>query len=214
LQKGDDAEISPALHEFHALRALDAIACVTLKVDYNLPPYHAGRFTRPDRLIIDPIRVVLKHLTRLRHDDVSTRTYYESFVSRNIRYTAEDYEYLTHALPARYTAYDSEDIDLLLRIAVSMQRWSYFKMLHDCPEVHVVLRVISFRSDCASGVARVLFPHRGRGFHRQFSGLTQDKLVTMLRYHGVITHSLHSNTLPLVSDAGVYVSQSHCYLVT
>jgi len=210
LQKGDDAEIYPVLKTPYRWANLPSIKDVKLKIDVGIAPYHAGRFITRRGLIDDPVRIVLKHLTRLAVDKVSTQEYYSAFLARSIFYSEEDLRVLHYAVAQRYAAYDSEDVDLIIRFVLSMRRRKFFFDTSTAPIAP--LQRFESSTDCAAAVVKRLLPGRGPAFYSSFNGLTQCEFYDRVRPLVSLPIVLAPHNDCIISRPGLVISPTHAYL--
>ncbi|AZF86095.1 polyprotein [Sclerotium rolfsii alphavirus-like virus 3] len=208
VQKGDDLIVDRHLRKRHVLSLLPSVAAVVFKEDFDMPPYHAGRFVHPLGLFVDPVRAVAKHLTRVTNENVPTAELHRSYVSRATVWPAEIQEYLRHVLPVHYPDFTGEQVELVLRIAHFLRDWRFFRATHDF--VPVVKLTVESETDCAVTVARAVFPGRDRQFYRRFRGRDAASLVALFAEHGVSARLVPSLSLADPTLTGVLVSPTHC----
>jgi hypothetical protein len=211
MQKGDDLEAKPILKDLHALSRLPAISSVTVKVELNRAPYHAGRFITHSGLIVDPVRVFMKHFTRLSSNETPTVELYRSLVSRNVYYSEEQLAFLVPAVLDLYPALDGEDIDLIIRTVARLRNWTFFKMTSDFRKDEE--KIFHTTTDCAHSVAKRLFPKLKPSQLRAFRDLSLTQLSREFAKHNVAIN-LHKDILatgPL--SKGVHADEKHVILV-
>jgi len=97
------------------------IKAVKLKVNFDLPAFHASRFILKDRMFDCPVKMVLKTLSINTGSMLTYTDLYLANADRVMDFGPETLGYMEHALVAFYPDVDYWQADLILRLARKMR---------------------------------------------------------------------------------------------
>jgi hypothetical protein len=157
LQKGDDMLTTCPCSNAHPAGNSPDMQIVELKIERDLPPYHAGRFFLNNRVHVDPVRAVLKHFSRLYDPLVPVADLFDAYISRARRPTETDLAALLPATAGFYPDLAPEDVEFCVRTYCCLFDSRFFFSTMTTPELSPP--IIDPERDCAYIVARSLFPH-------------------------------------------------------
>jgi hypothetical protein len=180
LQKGDDFICSRTGYKRSNRGALASRVKVVMKLDEDLPPYHAGRFLVDGNLLADPVRAFMRHFVKLQDPSTSVEDIYKSFVDRQIHYTTEQSEYLKRVIPLFYRDITPEEAYYIVEVIASLKAYRVFASTYKYAtrETH---DIYDPPSDCAFLVAKKLRPDLSNLTLRQFRNI-KDKDVLARKF--------------------------------
>jgi hypothetical protein len=211
LQKGDDFLCSREGYYLSPKGALYARLGVTMKIDINKPPYHAGRFLFEGNLLADPVRAFFRHFAKP-HDPATTlEALWVSFVDRKVHYTERQATYLKLVVPEFYEEVSYEEAVYIVDALLAIRCFKVFKSTYKYSNRYEH-DIYSPTTDCAFQVARALKPHLSISVLRQFRN-QQDpqKLIALYGKYGI--DAVRASHPCFVPDGfvGAVVSSVHAY---
>jgi len=124
---------------------------IVLKVDRNLPPYHAGRFFTPTTIVPDVIRRTIKLMARTTTDPNVAAEWIQGFRADYVRLTNEDHQYLSIVAPEMYSDFDPGFVRAVLEMYVQFQRDEFIRtVILEGPRSEAdILLTFDLETDCA-----------------------------------------------------------------
>jgi len=185
LQKGDDFTCSNEGYVVGGVPDVYQRLRVIMKIDEELPAYHAGRYLYRGRLLADPVRAFFRHYSKTFATDVSIRDLHQSFMDRHIDYSEEEQRYLCHILPLHYEDISGEQAMVIVQGVLSLRSFKFFASTYK-HQTHPTLGIYSPDTDCSFLVARFLAPQLAPSTLRKFRYHTDpESLAKLYQHYGI-----------------------------
>jgi len=167
IQKGDDFICSNEGWKVSMRAGLYSRLKVTMKIDVNKPPYHAGRFIVEGQVLADPVRAFFRHFAKTHDPKCTLEEIFVSFNDRKIHYTERQAEWLKATIPLFYPDVNAEEAIYVVDVILSLRSFKVFASTYKYAD-RCENDIYDPNEDCAFLVARRLKPSLASSTLRQF----------------------------------------------
>jgi len=213
VQKGDDFICSNEGWSISGKSGLYARLKVTMKIDVNKPPYHAGRFIVDSQVLADPVRAFFRHFAKTHDPRCTIEEIFTSFNDRKIHYTERQAEWLKQTVPLFYPDVNAEDAIYIVDVILSLRSFKVFASTYRYAD-RCENDIYDPSEDCAFLVARRLKPSLSHSVLKQFRNhVNPIQLLGAYQRYGInCVLSAHPSLVPR-GFVGAVITAKHVYAI-
>jgi len=184
-----------------------------MKIDRDLPPYHAGRFFLPNTIVPDVVRRTVKLISRTTDDKVLAGEWAKGFMCDYVPLSDADFEYLSDAAPRMYADFPLSFIRAVLNLYMNLcSHTNIMKVIFverpKAPEVEHLVQV-EHEVDCASFAVMALGHDE---LVEVVRGQSMQGVCSLAREVGIPVYEIKNNPRDY-RKRGLWLSAVHCVAV-